>query len=115
VASISEGWSDDGPPEEPLATRLAAPVVVLAAAALAVALGLALAFVAGPLAHVLGYLFASVLAFTLVAIYRRGALERVFDEGVAPSRSHSMAAVAILAAGFVVAALQAWLIARHYA
>ncbi len=77
-----------------------------------VALGFAALF-GGIAAHVVGYALASLMAFTLVALFRRGAVERQVSAGVVVPHWMNMVAVAVLVVGFVVAVAQAWSIASY--
>lgn len=84
----------------------------LRGAAVAVILG-ALALSGGIVLHFVGYALASLLAFTLIAMFRRRSLERVLREGIAVSHRVNVFAVCVLVVGFVVSVLQSWLIASH--
>jgi hypothetical protein len=81
-------------------------------AAGAVALG-AVALLGGIALHVVGYALASLLAFTLIALFRRRSLERAVKEGIGVPHRINVVAIGVLVAGFVVSVAQAWLIASY--
>lgn len=86
---------------------------MLWAAAAAVLLG-ALALFGGILAHFLGYALGSLLAFTLVALFRRRSVERSASAGVGVPHWVNLVAVAVLVVGFGVAIAQSWFIASYF-
>jgi hypothetical protein len=96
----------------PTASRFGA-AWMLSAAVLAVAVGFA-ALWGGIVAHFLGYLLASLLAFTLVALFRRAAMDRQTSSGVVVPHWMNLVAAGVLLVGFVVAVGQAWFIASHF-
>lgn len=86
----------------------------LGAAAGAVALG-ALALSGGIVLHVIGYALASLLAFTLIAMFRRRSLERAVKEGIGVPHRVNLLAIGVLVVGFAVSVAQSWLIASYLA
>lgn len=88
------------------------PSIWCFAAAAAVFLG-AVALSGGILVHVIGYAFASLVAFTLIAIFRRRSLERVVKEGVGVPHWVNLVAAGVLVVGLVVSVAQSWLIASY--
>jgi hypothetical protein len=84
----------------------------LGAAAGAVALG-AVALSGGIVLHVIGYALASLLAFTLIAMFRRRSLERAVKEGIGVPHAVNLFAVGVLLVGFAVSVAQSWLIASY--
>jgi hypothetical protein len=86
---------------------------MLWAAVAAVAVGAA-ALAGGIVAHFLGYAFASLVAFTLVAFFRRAAVDRQTKSGVVVPNWMNLTAVGVLVAGFAVAIGQALFIASHF-
>lgn len=64
--------------------------------------------------HALGYVLASVVPFTLVAVARRGANDREFEAGIPLARLAKILAFAVLAAGLLLAVAHAFYIARRY-
>lgn len=86
----------------------------LAAATGAVALG-AVALGGGIVLHVVGYALASLLAFTLIAMFRRRSLERAIKEGIGVPHRVNLFAACVLLVGFAVSVAQSWLIASYLA
>jgi len=86
---------------------------LLWAAAAAVLLGL-LALPGGIALNLIGYALASVLAFTLVAMFRRRSIERSLTAGIAVPRWMNRLAFGVIATGFAVSVAQAWFIASHF-
>lgn len=88
------------------------PTVLLLAAAVAATIGV-VALLGGLLLNLLGYAACSFGVFTLVALFRRRSLERSALLGVSPPRNLNLAALALIAVGFLVSVAQAWQIASH--
>ena len=86
-------------------------LILASVAVLASALTLPLG---GLTVHFLGYLLASLLAFTCVALFRRRGLERLLAVGVATSTRLNSFALGVLFAGLACSFLNAWFIARHW-
>lgn len=86
---------------------------LLWAAAAAVLLGL-LALSGGIVLNLVGYALASLLAFTLVAMFRRRSIERSLTAGIAVPRWMNRFAFCVLALGFAVSVAQAWFIASYF-
>jgi hypothetical protein len=76
---------------------------------------LVFAFGGGFLVNLIGYLLGSLVAFTLIALFRRATLSRMFVAGVGVARSANTGAAGLLATGLVCACIHAYFIARHYA
>jgi hypothetical protein len=74
----------------------------------------ALALFGGILAHFLGYALASLLAFTLIALFRRRSVEISANAGVGVPRWINFTAVSVLIVGFLVAIAQSWVIASYF-
>lgn len=88
-------------------------LLVLAGVSIVLSLGL---LVLGGLAlNVVGYVLSSLVAFSLVAMFRRNAANRFVAVGIGAAPSTAAFSIALLLAGLVVAALQAYAIARHFA
>jgi hypothetical protein len=85
---------------------LAAIALVLSAASFALGAGVGV--------NAAGYVLASAVAATLVALFRRFSVRRFALAGVPTSTSDDLAAAVLLGFGFLVAAIHAYLIARHY-
>lgn len=83
------------------------------AASGAVVLG-ALALFGGIIAHFLGYALASLLAFTLIALFRRRSVEVSASAGVGVPHWINVIAVCVLVVGFGVAIAQSWVIASYF-
>ena len=98
------------PPESRLANK-----TTLLLATLFILVGAMLLFTQGIAPHLLGYLFASLLPFTLVALFRRFSLRRLAGSGIAPNRWTRPACTVIILCGFAVAILHAWAIAVEIA
>jgi hypothetical protein len=64
--------------------------------------------------NVIGYVLASLVAFTLVALFRRNSVRRMAQHGVVTPQSTQLLGLLILVTGLVVAAFHAYRIARHY-
>lgn len=95
------------------ASRLGDPKVLFAAAAFVV-LGAILAAAPGIGFHIFGYVFACLVTFTLVALFRRYSVQRAATEGVvAPGWTHWFS-IGLLVVGFAVAILNAWAIAVKF-
>jgi hypothetical protein len=92
---------------------VASPTWLLVVASLAVVCGFGALALDGVLAHVIGYALASLLPFTIVAMFRRQSVERLMVVGLPPSREANTGAVLILVIGFLCSVLHAWFIARH--
>jgi hypothetical protein len=107
VASASES--------QPAEARSGPPVMILALAALCVATAAALVPQDEMVAHVLGYVVASVLAIVLVGIFRRFDLSRRRAPGYHPRPGVGRLATVVLLAGFVVAGFHVWSIATEWA
>lgn len=86
---------------------------LLAAAAAAVLFGF-LALSGGLFLHFVGYALASLLAFTLVAMFRRQSLEQSVKAGIGIPRWMNLAAWALLFVGFAVAVAHSWFIASYF-
>jgi hypothetical protein len=88
------------------------PTWFLLAAGVAAAVG-ALALAGGIALNFFGYAASSLAVFTLVAFFRRGSLRRAAALGISPPRNPNFLALALLAAGFVLSLVHAWLIASY--
>lgn len=86
---------------------------LLIAAAAAVAVGL-LALAGGIALNLLGYVASSLAAFTLVALFRRRSIRRSALIGISPSRSVNLISLSLLAVGFGLSLVHAWLIASYF-
>jgi hypothetical protein len=86
---------------------------LLGAAAAAVLLSL-LALRGGIALHFLGYAFASLLAFSLVALFRRKSLERTAKAGLGMPHWLNLAAFGVIVAGFGVSIVHSWFIASYF-
>lgn len=86
---------------------------LLAAAAGCILLS-ALALAGGVAVHILGYVLASLLAFTLIALFRRRSSERSLTAGIGVPHWIKRAAAGILVAGFLLSVAHAWFIASHF-
>ena len=73
----------------------------------------AVALVGGIVLHLVGYVLASLLAFTAIAIFRRRSLEMSTAAGVGLARSFKLLAAGTLFVGFVISIAHAWFIASH--
>jgi hypothetical protein len=100
-----------GPVEADLGPRPDWLLLAAAAAALAAALALAGGFAL----NLFGYLAASFAVFTLVALFRRSSVRRSAQLGVSPPRNLNLASLALVAIGFALSLVHAWLIASHLA
>lgn len=89
------------------------PNWLLLAAAGAVAVG-ALALAGGIAMNLFGYVASSLATFTLVALFRRRAVQRSAALGISAPRNLNLAALALLAIGFALSLVHAWLIASHF-
>jgi uncharacterized membrane protein YdjX (TVP38/TMEM64 family) len=85
---------------------LAAGATVVSGATFALGLGVAI--------NLVGYVLASLVAFTLVALFRRNSVRRLVQHGVVTAQGTQLVGLLILVLGLVVAALHAYRIARHY-
>jgi hypothetical protein len=88
------------------------PAVLLLAALAAAAIGI-VALLGGFPLNLLGYAASSFGVFTLVALFRRRSLERSALLGISPPRNLNLAALGLIAVGFLVSVAQAWQIANH--
>ena len=70
---------------------------------------------AGLGSNLAGYVLASILPFTLVAVARRDFAKRLVTAGVSERRGVRGACVAILALGLISVIVHAYLIAHHFA
>jgi len=84
-------------------------VASLVVSALLLALG------PGLVVNLIGYLLASVVCFSLVALFRRASFARLVSIGIGLSRPTGSATVAIIVTGLFLVCIHAYLIARHYA
>jgi hypothetical protein len=91
------------------------PGWLLAVAAVAVLIGAGLAVPGETATAVAGYATSSLVAFTVVALFRRGSRERQLLHGIAQTRSQTLLAASVLVAGFVVSVIHAWTIATEVA
>jgi hypothetical protein len=81
----------------------------------AASVGLSALVLYGGLAlHFAGYALASLLAFTLIAMFRRRTVERSASLGIGVPQRINLLAVAILLLGFVVSIAHSWFIASHF-
>jgi hypothetical protein len=87
--------------------------LLIGGAALAVVLGAA-TLSGGIALHFVGYALASLLAFSLIALFRRQSLERTVNAGIGVPHWLNLAAIGVLIAGFLVSVAQSWLIASHF-
>lgn len=87
-------------------------MIVACVAVVAGAVALTMDGLAG---HIFGYLLASVLTFTCVALFRRHALDRLATVGIGTSRRASGFVLVVLLSGLGVSIAHAWFIARRYA
>lgn len=95
--------------------RREASVLLLAGAVSSLLLGL-LAFLGHGVAwHAVGYGLCSVVAFSLVATYRRQSLRRLFQVGIASTWSANAVAFGVLLVGFAASIAHAWFIASQLA
>lgn len=86
---------------------------LLGAAAAAVLLSL-LALSGGIALHFLGYVLASLLAFSLVALFRRKSLERTAKAGLGMPRWLNLTAFGVIVVGFGVSIVHSWFIASYF-
>lgn len=103
------------PQEETSATRLLGNPAILLWAGISLMVSALLLFTGGVLLHVLGYLFACLVPFTLVALFRRNSIQRTALSGVATPAWTRQVGVGIIVAGFILAILHAWSIASGLA
>jgi hypothetical protein len=101
--------------EETTSVRLlgSPPVLLWAVASLAISAVLLLA--GGIFLNVLGYVFACLVPFTLVALYRRTSTQRMAISGVVPPAWVRSASSVIIGVGFGLALAHAWMIASGIA
>ena len=85
---------------------LAGVAMVLSIAAFALGPGVAV--------NLVGYVLASLVAFTLVALFRRNSVRRMAQRGIITAQSTQLLGLLILVLGVVVAAFHAYQIARHF-
>ena len=88
------------------------PTWFLLAAGVAAAVG-ALALAGGVALNFFGYVASSLAVFTLIALFRRGSLQRAAALGISPPRNPNLLALALLAIGFALSLVHAWLIASY--
>lgn len=69
----------------------------------------------GAASHLVGYVTASLVAFSGVALFRRRARQRFRLTGYVAPRVVDVASVLILLSGFAMTIAHAWFIARRYA
>jgi hypothetical protein len=74
----------------------------------------ALALGGGVAVHIVGYVLGSLLAFSLIALFRRRAFEQSLTAGIGVPHWIKRAAAGILAAGLVLSIIHAWFIASHF-
>jgi hypothetical protein len=74
----------------------------------------ALALAGGILFHFLGYALASLLAFSLIALFRRRSSERSLTQGIGVPRWVRLVAVGALLAGFAISIIHSWFIASYF-
>ena len=74
----------------------------------------ALALAGGILLHFLGYVLASLLAFSLIALFRRRSSERSLTLGIGVPHWVKLTAAGVLFAGFAVSIAHSWFIASHF-
>lgn len=86
---------------------------LLAVAAASVCIS-ALALSGGIALHFVGYALASLLSFTLIAMFRRRTVERSTSAGIGVPKRVNLLAIAILVAGFGVSVAHSWFIASHF-
>lgn len=111
----SEYEEAPSPKEETAAIRLLGNPSVLLWAGISLVVSAILLFTGGLLLNVLGYLFACLAPFTLVALFRRNSIQRMVITGVATPAWTRQVSVGIIVAGFVLAILHAWSIASGLA
>lgn len=95
------------------ASFAAGPVLPLLAGA-ALAVSAVLLIPGGVIGHYAGYVCASVISFTAIAINRRAIVGTTARVDRASSRAGAVISAILLLIGFALAIGQAWFIARHY-
>lgn len=95
-------------------SKLLADPKVLFVAAACVAFGAVMAVAPGAGFHLLGYVFACLVTFTLVTFFRRFSVEKAATEGVVPPSWTRWFSIALLVVGFAVAILNAWAVAVKF-
>lgn len=73
----------------------------------------AVALSGGIVLNIIGYLLASVFAFTLIAIFRRRSLERSANAGIGVPHWMNLAAAGVLLIGFILSVAHSWFIASY--
>jgi hypothetical protein len=68
----------------------------------------------GIVLHFFGYALASLLAFTLIAMFRRRSVERSASAGIGVPHWINLTAIAVLVAGLLAAVAHAWFIASYF-
>lgn len=101
--------SDIGEASEPGTGR-----ALLILASLAVLTSAAMLLVGDVRTHLVGYVLASLVAFTCVALFRRRALDRLLAMGVVTSTKLNSFALGVLFAGLACSVVHAWFVARHW-
>lgn len=87
-------------------------LLVLAMIAMA-ASGASFAF-GSPEGNLVGYILASLVAFTCVALFRRQGVKRAAEAGIAMARGVSITSRVLLLVGVVLSIAHAYLIGRHF-
>lgn len=109
-AGPATGAETEGPPRP-----VGPPVGLLAAAAVSVAASLAMFPVTLLPFHVVGYLLASFVTISLVALYRASVQRRRRNPYYSPRPALRRGATLLLVLGTVVAGVHVWVIATHLA
>jgi hypothetical protein len=111
-SEYDEGEID--PSREP-AEDPGSPTWLLGFSAAATAVSLILLPFSGLGVHITGYVLASLVAFTLVALFRRASVARFLLVSIGTARSANAAAGGLLGGGLAVSVAHAYAIARHFA
>jgi hypothetical protein len=101
--------------EESASTRLLGSPSTLLWAAASLVISLLLLLTGGIALHLLGYIFACLIPFTLVALFRRSSIQRMAISGIAPPEWTKVVSIAIIVTGFFLALVHAWFIASGIA